>query len=541
MLTQLPVDYERWEQRYKSLQLSNKIIRTQMVQWAKKQKPKPQANAACPPWVSYSRVKTFVSIMRSLAAFSDKQFQLLHGGFKDGKLEPAGNLPPDFVLRRFSDQDAHDVMLMQMAWHQRTSAEIDSECAQTLRLADKLAYAAVERAHAHDVLPDSSTAITYLQKAASARVVPYAPSAIIGIPYSSIAAYEDKSADTTVCVDLLAIPHEVGHYVYRHGRFEGSAISNRIINALVGSNAAMTGWAEEVFSDVYGTLIAGPVIALDFQDLMVDNNPVDLFHSDGEHPYAAVRPFIYIDTLLAMDKLLRDNDIDNPYSLRPAAFVLEARWRAILKERGYPYEKQANLQRERARVREVIRVAMADIVDLKKLDFSHLWSKGDSVKHELQKKLGGVPATFKKLMKELNGKSAEVRDQILKAEYVYTTFANWLKTTKLANPPDIVMADGQPKAIMSLCPNKTDIKWQPNDLIGLVKMWDFLTDQMLTAIEKDPRFKDETIPPNLWSQIAIQSGWIRTGPETSSDPKLGPETSSDPKLGPETSSDPKLD
>ncbi len=538
-LTQLPIDYTRWQQRYESLRQSIETVRENMVAWADAQ-PKSRKKDDCNPLFEYSRAKTYVSLTRALQGFSQKQFELLHDGFKKETLEPAGNLPVDFVLRRMSDQMAHDVMLLQMAWHQRIAAPVDSNCAQTLRLADKLCFRALERAVAHKVLPDESTTISYLQKAASARVVPYAPVAMIGIPYASVGNYEGTGASAGVFVDMLAIPHEVGHYVYRHGRYQGSAIPNRVINALTGNNAALAGWAEEVFADVYGTLIAGPVIALDFQDLMIDNNPVDLFYGDGVHPYAAIRPFIYIDTLRTMDALLRQHKRKNTYELRTAALLLEARWHTVLNERGYDYDKLTFLHKERKRIQRVIAMTLADLLDMAELDFDHLWSTGEPVEKVMQEKLSGVPTTLKKLMKALSEVSEGTRDEILKGGYIYDAFGEWLGSAEFTTPPELVMSDGEPKSVMDRCKKSSDISWAPTELIGLVRMWNYLIAQMQAAIQEGQPFAGEKIPPELWSQTAIKSGWIRVGPEHESDPKLGPEHESDPKLGPEHESDPKI-
>jgi hypothetical protein len=50
---------------------------------------------------------------------------------------------------------------------------------------------------------------------------------------------------------------------------------------------------EEIFADVYGALIGGPVMALGFEDLL-SAMPRDYFtYDDGEHPVAALRLGIY--------------------------------------------------------------------------------------------------------------------------------------------------------------------------------------------------------------------------------------------------------
>jgi hypothetical protein len=85
------------------------------------------------------------------------------------------------------------------------------------------------------------------------------------------------------------------------------------------------GWLEEVFADVYGALIAGPVLALDFQELVYDNSNLD--EDDGDHPVGAIRPFIYTDTLE------RIQDKNGPVFPKSAQ-ALANKWQAATKKRG---------------------------------------------------------------------------------------------------------------------------------------------------------------------------------------------------------------
>jgi hypothetical protein len=133
--------------------------------------------------------------------------------------------------------------------------------------------------------------------------------AVVGVPFTCI----------TTPRDYLATPHEIGHYVYHHG--EG--IKFKLHNLLPVMPEWGAGWLEEIFADVYGCLVAGPVIGLDFQDLLVDNDLARFVSSDGEHPIDAVRPYIYI-------KVLKEMGFEN------AAKALKENWKQILKKRGNP-------------------------------------------------------------------------------------------------------------------------------------------------------------------------------------------------------------
>ncbi|NJN55367.1 MAG: hypothetical protein HC804_11780 [Anaerolineae bacterium] len=82
-------------------------------------------------------------------------------------------------------------------------------------------------------------------------------------------------------------------------------------------------WLEEIFADVYGCLVAGPVMAYDFQELSLDNK--DFNEDDGEHPLAAIRPFIYTQVLRTLEQ-------DNAGFYQNAPQLLDANWNSWLIE-----------------------------------------------------------------------------------------------------------------------------------------------------------------------------------------------------------------
>jgi hypothetical protein len=113
---------------------------------------------------------------------------------------------------------------------------------------------------------------------------------------------------------LLAIPPEVGHYVYR--RFIGKAqtFARSDLNALLTSpditqeyRTWIKGIFEETLADIYGCLIAGPVMALDFESLSLANSQKDFREGDGQHPNPALRPLVYCQVLASkgLRKLVR--------------------------------------------------------------------------------------------------------------------------------------------------------------------------------------------------------------------------------------------
>lgn len=181
---------------------------------------------------------------------------------------------------------------------------------ETLKIADQLANFALKLATENklfspNALQDSFetyfsgefSLVTYFQKAYTSAVIPYAPVGLIGIPYTA----------TSEAYDLLAIPHEVGHYVYRHGRKDDKPLERylreKVTKALepyiIKTNAQVyfpdwcLRWLEEIFADVYGCLVAGPLIAVNFQDLMFRKPFEDFKNVDDTHPLPLLRPGIY--------------------------------------------------------------------------------------------------------------------------------------------------------------------------------------------------------------------------------------------------------
>jgi hypothetical protein len=153
---------------------------------------------------------------------------------------------------------------------------------------------------------DKTTVMTYFQNSASIRIIPYASVALVAIPFTA----------TEVKRDYLALPHEVGHYVYRHGKIKGKSIPQALGQRLMELDPPSPRWArrwkEEIFADLYGCLIGGPVTALSFQDLARQSSRTPIIHvpgeylygsfteDDGVHPVSVVRPYVYTNVLRRM-------------------------------------------------------------------------------------------------------------------------------------------------------------------------------------------------------------------------------------------------
>ncbi len=249
--------------------------------------------------LSLARWGTLKPLLKCLQAYGRDQFTYFHAGFSTRRLELSDDYPPESVYSIVLNQIGYDLEVLQRAIQQRASGS--TSMIETLKETDKLASLALQPAIDAGLLPPDNTVVTYFQKSPVSRVIPYAPVALIGVPYSSL----------SVTRDHLALPHEMGHYVFWHGRVPDTgeplnqALRREAFKAL---KAYVTFespefptwcavWLEELFADVYGALVAGPVMALDFQDLSLHNSCEAFITSDEDHPVPILRPDIYSQAL----------------------------------------------------------------------------------------------------------------------------------------------------------------------------------------------------------------------------------------------------
>lgn len=249
--------------------------------------------------LSLARWGTLKPLLKCLQAYGRDQLTYFHAGFSTRRLEVSDDHSPESVYSIVLNQIGYDLEVLQRAVQQRASGS--AAMTETLKETDKLAWLALKPAIDAGLLPADTTAVTYFQKSPVSRVIPYAHVALIGVPYSCM----------SVTRDHLALPHEIGHYVFWHGRVPGTgeslrqALQRSAFDELkqcvtVDSPEFPTWcavWLEELFADAYGALIAGPVIALDFQDLALHNSCEEFTISDNDHPVPILRPDIYIKVL----------------------------------------------------------------------------------------------------------------------------------------------------------------------------------------------------------------------------------------------------
>lgn len=247
-------------------------------------------------------------ITECLEEFAKKQLDFFYDGFitqANYKLNLSKEFPKEYVFTIILSQIAEDLEVIRRVADQRRSSDTRS----ALREADKLAWNALKPAVQSSKLgiDKNTTVMTYFQKSASIRVIPYASIALVGIPFTA----------PKVPRDYLAIPHEVGHYVYRHGQVNGDksipqALGRKLKDLETPPPRWAYRWKEEIFADVYGCLTGGPVVALSFCDIAFQNSRLlavitpgeylygQFTEDDGVHPVPIVRPYVYTRVLEKM-------------------------------------------------------------------------------------------------------------------------------------------------------------------------------------------------------------------------------------------------
>ena len=198
------------------------------------------AEQACDSEPLVPRVLTIEYLAYCLKEFAKKQYEFFKAGFDIGNpsltLKPCQEEPcytREHVFGRLMRQISADLTILKRAYYTRKLGSCSEK--EALEMADQLAQKALKLAIEGGVISNETTVLTYFQKTAFVRVIPYAPVAIIGIPVTCV-------DQTNNFRDFMAIPHEVGHYVYWHAR-EG--LQEDLDNCTATeSNPACKGWIE---------------------------------------------------------------------------------------------------------------------------------------------------------------------------------------------------------------------------------------------------------------------------------------------------------
>ncbi|MBV7330657.1 hypothetical protein KFU94_20910 [Chloroflexi bacterium TSY] len=225
-----------------------------------------------------------------------------------------------------------DLRIAESALMQRLRVRIeDSEDTQLtwqghlLYLADLMAYKAIQPLKGAGIIPSGAAVITYMQQNTAIRLLPYYDVLFIGIPSSISREY------AVLPILYLAIPHEIGHYLFRYGTIDGQFAYQKLEQALDDQNINdwRRHWLEELFADAYGCLVAGPISVLSIQEYIADNLPARLLENSPKHPIAALRPLIQSEMLRELDRRS-----EKKLNYKKAPDLLDDHWQLYLNGYG---------------------------------------------------------------------------------------------------------------------------------------------------------------------------------------------------------------
>ncbi|MFK7802895.1 MAG: LysM peptidoglycan-binding domain-containing protein [Anaerolineae bacterium] len=218
--------------------------------------------------------------------------------------------PPSALLHSVSRNISRDLEISSNALQNRLRSGKTKEAtlqARTLFLADTLSTSALASLQPFLKSEAIVNTITYLSGNIHIRQIPYDEGVIlIGLPYASVSVWHDQKAydeladfDEDILAsyknrlpfDFMAIPHEIGHFIYHFGEMPHATIA-QFFGPKYLLPSKYSGWREEIFADCVGCFIAGPLAVLGMQSLLSGTYDQELLRDDGHHPIAAVRPFI---------------------------------------------------------------------------------------------------------------------------------------------------------------------------------------------------------------------------------------------------------
>ena len=241
-----------------------------------------------------------LNLLDALDKFAHEGFKFFKEGYYTKKdLPVSADVPPRTIMRTLVNQASIDLSVLQHAINQRRRRDDGLATLQgnTLTMADELAKIALALAIDAGYLPKNTHVITYLALSIRSRLVPYSHTLLISIPYSALHSGIHPSRN------FLAIPHEVGHHLFWNGVHPESSLPMRthLLQKATAAGIAASdwrlNWLEELFADAYALLVAGPVIVLDFQDMLDDDMSGHFQEDTDKHPIPEIRPFIQTQIL----------------------------------------------------------------------------------------------------------------------------------------------------------------------------------------------------------------------------------------------------
>ena len=256
---------------------------------------------------NFSEDEPICKLLTKFVDFSKEYIKLL------GQIPPEISRRP-FVVNRGIERLLQEWNVLCRASEQRLIGGFGSELQDASKLAQ--AYCNQWNKNFADDSPHKlETPVVYFEKLFRISRSVYAPEIpVISLP---LIDFDQKN-------NWQGLAHEFGHHIFWNGfgieeisvahqnlrnsialNFSGSdsmpPVSRKARYSLPKAEriALWENWLEEVFADIYGTLLEGPAYAISSQDLMAERiNRVDDFAvADREHPCTYLRPLISLQVL----------------------------------------------------------------------------------------------------------------------------------------------------------------------------------------------------------------------------------------------------
>jgi hypothetical protein len=285
--------------------------------------------------------------------------------FSDEYIELLSQVPPTISRNCFVVNNGIEKLLQEWNMLSRASEQrLIGDMKENLDKASDMAQAycdkwnKVSRAEPADQL---KTPVVYFEKLFRISRSIYAPQIpVISIPLTDY----DRSEN------WQSLAHEFSHHIYWNGfksdevsevqRKLRESISTKLFSPNVGIAKYLRqqvdrielweNWLEEVFADVYGTLLAGVPYAISAQDRMSEqvDRWEDFLIADHEHPCVYLRPLISLYTL---DFVAADLGGD-----KEGLEILKKRWSEFSKDAGKLKYKNVSLTDLAEDVRRVVEI-----------------------------------------------------------------------------------------------------------------------------------------------------------------------------------------
>ncbi|MEM7111111.1 MAG: hypothetical protein AAF614_01675 [Chloroflexota bacterium] len=223
-----------------------------------------------------------------------------------------------------------------------------SQQAKELLIMDKLAIRALAPfRHLLTDQPEHLAIITYLSERTHIHHVPYANQFIlIGVSYDRLPPIDSLFDDSEFATnfhgyELMAIPHEVGHHVFQQGKLKDGRTFAEVSKQF--ATNPYYHWCEEIFADVYGCVVGGPLAALGMQAYLVSIDRKRAWKDDDHHPTPVLRVFLLAEILRILTKINPTKKADsekgqkgaNYYQFTEITKTLNQNWAKILEKWGY--------------------------------------------------------------------------------------------------------------------------------------------------------------------------------------------------------------